>query len=374
MGNKQLQIFYKSFYGESFHRFFRRIPEFENPIIRKEFFATNPIQLWYYLGKYGMGFPCYISVYDYGNEDNLKNRNKGAIKLDRVFLDFDIDNSVAKEIKNKLCYIRSQGSNHLINEQKLLMKKAADLVINQNIAEPAINDAKIFAETFRDEFDVYPALFFSGFKGCHAYCFFEPVKLTNPNETITHFARKFKNVIGLDTMDLSVNLDATSRLSRVPYSKHHITGLTVVPFNLDDTYQKIVEKAVNPGLESFNTSDKFSRLNEHLKEIDAILEYNHQIKNESSKKIKYKRSNEFDHRNFFKELIGEPVKEYKGYNMYHCPFTCHDDNNPSFKVTIKGYSCYGCKKWGNYWQFFKDLNGWNDDQVKKYLKKQDVMK
>ena len=285
MKNKAIQSFYRSFYGDSFHRFFRRIPEFVTPRIKKEFFASNPIQLWFYVGKHGLGYPCYISIYDYGNEDNLKNKNNGSIKIDRVFLDFDIDNSIAKQIKNELNYIRSQGPDSALTEQNLLIKKASDLVINENIAEPAINEAKIFAETFYDEFDVYPSLFFSGFKGCHAYCFFEPLKIEYSNETITYFASRFKNIIALDTMDLSVNRDATSRLSRVPYSKHHVTGLTVVPFNITDNYEKIIEKAINPIVEPFTLTNQYCALGKHLFEIGRVIGIITRSRKNNSKKI-----------------------------------------------------------------------------------------
>ena len=72
-------------------------------------------------------------------------------------------------------------------------------------------------------------------------------------------------------MDLSVNKDAISRLSRVPYSKHQYTGLTVVPFSIDDNYEEIIEKSVNPQVESFDKSEYMSKLGEHLQKIDPIF-------------------------------------------------------------------------------------------------------
>ena len=246
MKNKTLQSFYKSFYGDSFARFFRRIPEFVTPCIKKEFCVSNPSHLPIYVNKFGLGYPCYISIYDYGNVNALKNRDKSSMVIDRVFFDFDVDNYEAKQIKKELTLTKSKGPDNETDKQEMLVKKAADLVINKHIAESAINQAKIFSERFKDEFSTYPQLFFSGFKGCHAYGFFEPVKLMNPNQTITYLAQVFKNALNLDSMDLSVNKDATSRLSRVPYSKHHITGLTVLPFDIKDEYQKIMDRIVNP--------------------------------------------------------------------------------------------------------------------------------
>ena len=86
----------------------------------------------------------------------------------------------------------------------------------------------------KESFGKYPALFFSGFKGCHVYCFYEPTKLINPNKTIEYFASRTKNVYNLQTMDLSVNKSALSRVARIPYSKHQLTGLSVIPFKITD--------------------------------------------------------------------------------------------------------------------------------------------
>lgn len=54
----------------------------------------------------------------------------------------------------------------------------------------------------------------------------------------------------------------------------------------------------------------------------------------------------------------------KEYLMYSYPFQDHDARKPSFRVHKKGYYCYGCQKKGNYWQFYKDYYGWDDDNVR----------
>ena len=68
-----------------------------------------------------------------------------------------------------------------------------------------------------------------------------------------------------------------------------------------------------------------------------------------NKKSKQSFSNIKDHRIFFKELLGDPVREYpdKEYVMYCCPFPDHDDYKPSFKVHKTNYECYGCGRKGN---------------------------
>jgi len=158
------------------------------------------------------------------------------------------------------------------------------------------------------------------------------------NRTISWFAGHVKKSFNYQTMDLAVTKDAQARLSRVPYSKHQLTGLAVVPFTVQDKYEAIIEKALAPEVKSFYREDFITDFHLHLQEIDKIEAHNAQIKENirrnnkkqyGSNKIKFVD----DHRVFFKSILGEPVKEYpeKEYVMYNCPFPDHDDKKPSLE-------------------------------------------
>ena len=374
-----LQNFYKEFYGPKFYRYFRRPHQFKkNRNFRIEFTVTNASALSYHVKTNNGKYPCMISVYDLNSKNSknnflkcpnsIKNSNNPIKVIDRIFMDFDTSIQKYKPLKREFEDLREHEIDYKKQKQLEIKKKLLKLVICDHIAEPAINDVKKFAKIFKRDFGIYPALFFSGFKGAHAYCFFEPLKLSNTNKTINYVAEKIKNTYNLSNMDLAVNKDATTRLSRIPYSRHQITGLTVVPFKPDEQYLDIIKKSINPSIEPFNYKNHFCNLNEYLLEIDEILEHNQNI---TANKNKINIPNPLkvsDHRDFFNKIIGNPVRIYKYYSMYHCPFPDHSDNKPSFKVTKKGYSCYGCGRWGNYWQFYKDYYGWTDHQVREYLK------
>ena len=179
------------------------------------------------------------------------------------------------------------------------------------------------------------------------------------------------------TLDIAVVKDATSRLSRIPYSKHQLTDLTVVPFKITDSYDRIMEKALDTTVEPFNQLDYFSNFNEHLLNIDKRLENNKKVQ-EDRKEFKLNSNlhkvhsyKNMDHRIFFKKILGEPERQYpdKEYVMYKCPFRRLQKNqNPSFRVHKTGYYCYGCQKHGNYFQFIKEYNKLSNEQVKQYLK------
>lgn len=379
---KTIPQFYENFYGKEFHRHFRRIPDF-NPKehhFRVQYQAKDPKSLYLQLKKNSGFHSCLISVNSYQNQQALEQHDKNSIIYDRIFFDFDISNQEAKSLKKDLIKIRSHGLHHQTSEQQDLKDQLQSLVVNDEIAKPAFEDAIKFSEIFKESMGCYPALFFSGGKGCHAYCFFNPIKLKNPDESIHKMAKLFKDTYQLETMDLSVNKDASVRLSRLPYSEHPHTGLNVVPFQIGDTYQQVINNSINPKTDKFIKDFHISGVDNLLLKLDTSisLEKTAQslvVKQERRKRPRIFGSNRkdysnLDHREFFLEILGKPESEYplKEYVMYKCPFHDHNDEKPSFRVHKTGFYCYGCQRKGNYWQFLKDFNGWNDEQVKEHLR------
>ena len=145
--------------------------------------------------------------------------------IDRAFFDFDIDIQQAHQLKKELMALRSWGIHHQKNLQDELKVQLQNLIIDEKIAEPAINQAKDFSIRFKESFGSYPMLFFSGLKGCHAYTFFEPINV-DVKRVLSRFTEDIKKAFNYNTLDLSVY---GSLNSRAPYSKHQYTDLTVVP-------------------------------------------------------------------------------------------------------------------------------------------------
>ncbi|AUB54905.1 hypothetical protein BK007_01970 [Methanobacterium subterraneum] len=372
-----LQSFFESFYGPIFYRHFRRPTYFEKIKFRIQFTVETPKNLYLHLHRNSGNHPCLIHTYDHGSRGNLKRNISEKMVFDRVFLDFDVSNHEVKKIKKELTSLRSHGLKHEKSRQEELRDQLQDLITNEKIAKQAIDEAKHFAVKFKETFGKYPALFFSGCKGCHAYTFFKATGFKNLNLAVSWFAENVKKSYNQHTLDLSVTQDAQARLSRIPYSKHQLTDLVVVPFITEDDYDDIIRKSLHPHVEDFSREDYQTDFHKHLQKIDLVETYNARVKriNKPPNKASLDGSKNFngvyDHRVFFKSILGDPVREYpdKEYVMYNCPFHDHDDRKPSFRVHKKGYYCYGCQKRGNYWQFFKDYYGLNNGGVKKYLQK-----
>jgi hypothetical protein len=367
--------FYSLFYGFDYARHFRRPPDFApSNKIKMQFTVLNPKQLYLQVHRNSGIHPCFTHIYDYGNVGNLKQQNPDNMVIDRAYFDFDVSNPKIKQIKNDLIELQKVNLYYRKDKQAGLKKELQDLIINEHIAEVAINEAKDFTKKFKVRFGREPILFFSGCKGAHAYTFFEPIQQVDINRTLSWFAEDIKKKLNYRTLDLAVNKDAKTRLSRIPYSKHQYSLLSVVPFSIEDSYDTIMEKALNPIIGPFIREKHLSSFGSYLIELDNILKDNEKIENEikESKRlvnpIKPSGCKISDHREWFKQIIRGPSKEYEHYDMYNCPFNDHEDHKPSFMVHKTGYKCKGCGRRGNYWQFLKDYYGWSDDQVKTHLK------
>ena len=306
--NFTFQSFYKEFYGHNFFRHFRRPPDFDNKRFKIQFTVKNPRELYLHVHRNSGNHPCLTHIYDHGSLGNLKTRDHKKIVYDRAFFDFDIHHNQSHNIKKEMQDLSRYGLKHKPHQYCEMKDQLRNLIIDNQIAAPAINEVKDFAIKFKESFGAYPLLFFSGGKGCHAYTFFEPIQQININKVISWFGKSVKNRYQYNTIDLSVLQDAKSRLSRVPYSKHQYTDLTVVPFTIDDSYDSIIDKSLNPQVESFKKENYLSAFGEYLKKIDPVLRHNEKMKKitEEVKKVEIKGFKSFkkidDHRIFFKEI------------------------------------------------------------------------
>jgi hypothetical protein len=281
--------FYRSFYGENFIRHFRRPTDQNIPKnFRTQITVKNPEAIYFHVTRTNGQNPSYVHVHD---QYNFKS-------IDRAYFDFDINHPEVKEIIKELQDIRYFGVENENKKQIKLKIRLNELIIGCEIAKPAIDEAKKFANIFKQSFGKIPMLLFSGCKGAHVYAFFKPTQFNNYNKAILWFAENVKKTYKFNTQDLSVNKNALSGLSRVPYSKHHYTNLTVVPFQISDDYDTIMQKTVYNQIKPFNKEDHITDFNLKLLEIDKkFLHYENIVKtgNKSEFKTNGKYGQDYKH-------------------------------------------------------------------------------
>lgn len=323
----------------------------------------------------GLNGNLFYQLFYYKNYDDylLKLENKRF--NDRLFFDFDIEDSRITRIKNNFQY----AYNTLTGKERIqLIKKSRnqlqDLIIKDDLLFNVFNESKKLINYFESR-NIKPYFIFSGFKGFHINVFFKEAKLKCISDISYSLANNYKKELNLKYLDLNVNKDAISRVQRTPLIKHEKTGLYTKPLNNEVTYDDFLTiiKKNNNKVDLFNIQDyiipnnKLIKLNNKFK-IEKL-------KKEISKPLEIKATgfntnNLFkDMRNLSKLLLGEPVRIYKEYNSYKCPF--HDDKNPSVRIYKNNFLCVTCNLSLNYFQFIKKYYKLKtDDDVK--LKMQEL--
>lgn len=311
----------------------------------------------------------------YNNYDDYLTKSEKERFSDRLFFDFDINNPRIIKIKNNF----EHAYNKLTGKERIqLIKKSKnqlqDLIFKDDLLLNVFNETKKLINYFKNK-NIEPYLIFSGFKGFHINIFFQEAKLNCISNISYSIANYYKDHLNLKYLDLNVNKDAISRVQRTPLIKHEKTGLYTKPLNNEviyDDFLTIIKKNNNK-VDLFNITD-YTISNTKLVELDNKFKVE-KLKTEISKPLEIKPvSNEVnnifsDMRVLAKLLLGEPVRTYKEYNSYKCPF--HDDKNPSVRIYKNNFLCATCNLSLNYFQFIKKYYELEtDDDVK--LKMQEL--
>ena len=300
-----------------------------------------------------------------------------------LFFDFDVDADELHDLKIdiKVVYGDFTGKD-LFKKIAEIQHEYQDILFTTDILEKPFADAKKLYDYFKAN-NIPCFTVFSGSKGIHLYTFFDECKLANYSDISYKLANSYKSALDLPTLDLAVNKDAIARKSRVIYSKHETSNLFTTPFDIEsETIADVLEKSRKQKVEPFDLSNytiaddgEFVGV---LKSIDSEITAKNEIIIAEKKKLNKainggkisdaeKDAIFSDMRILLKVILGEPVREFKNYNSYKCPF--HDDNSPSARVYKNNFLCATENLHLNYFDFIRkyfDLP--DDDAVKDKMK------
>lgn len=299
-----------------------------------------------------------------------------------LFFDFDVDAVELYDLKTeiKIAYGDLTGNDRLKRIAEI-QKEYQQLLFTTDILEKPFNDAKKLYDFFKSN-NIKCYTVFSGSKGIHLYLFFDECKLINYSEISYKLANSYKSALDLTTLDLAVNKDAIARKSRVIYSKHETSNLFTTPFDIEsESISDVLEKSRKQKIKPFDLSDytiSDDNFVATLKNIDADISAKNEIiiaeKKKWNKAINGAAISDAekdaifsDMRILLKVIIGDPVREFKNYNSYSCPF--HDDKSPSARVYKNNFLCATENLHLNYFDFIRkyfDLP--DDDAVKDKMK------
>lgn len=381
MKTKLLLDFYNNFYCDNYFRDFRAInQELQHGAITYKLtnsknFKPNRLLRWFNQHENTRTiaseiYPCY-TLNDYNNKSN-ETVNK---IYDRFYFDFDIENSLAKELKKEINTAIKNKNNSLIGE---LREQYVELLLNEEIAKDSYNDViKLHNYLLDNGFKSY--VVFSGAKGFHLYLFYprlEEIKKEIIKDLSLKIANEYKNNFNLKTLDLSVNRDSYSRIHRVPYTKHLISGLYCYPIDINESYSTVIQTAIKPPIKQFQVEDYQNKetftkpllglLNIIIKQKEENKKLQRKRKNRFNGNISYKNVKGFidwdnvDCRILAKAILGRPEKTFGNkYLLYKCPK--HDDTHPSLSVYEKVFVCGICGNLNAY-NFIKRYYGLSDSK------------
>lgn len=313
---------------------------------------------------------------------NLRVKDESERYSNCLFFDFDSDADELHDLKNeiKIAYSDLVGKDRLKRIAEI-QHEYQNILFTTDILEKPFNDAKKLYDYFKSN-NINCYTVFSGSKGIHLYIFFDECKLLNYSDISYKLAESYKSALDLPTLDLSVNKDAIARKSRVIYSKHETSNLFATPFDIEsESIADVLEKSRKQQIEPFILSD-YTITDDNfvgvLKNVDAEITAKNEIIVAEKKKwnkainggaISNAEKDELfsDMRVLLKLILGEPVKEFKNYNSYNCPF--HDDNSPSARVYKNNFLCATENLYLNYFDFIrKYFELPDDDDVKDKMK------
>ena len=298
--------------------------------------------------------------------------DKSIKYMDRLFFDLDTDNEEAKAIKN----MQTEARANLLGKERYkaineLQKEFRELIVEKHILYNTFTEAKKLID-YLSKSGAKPYLTFSGSKGLHINTFIEPLQLNNSNRVNEAYTRQLKRELKLNTLDLNVK-DISSRIQRVPYSKHERTGLYAVPLAPSITYEELIEviSKNRPEVKEFNIADYYS--SRSFRNMLIVLDNDLtllDLKNKATKEAEAQRNrrkifnNSFtrpdvnyseyftDLRDLVELIIGAPERRKTEYNLYKCCF--HNDNTASAICGKYVFYCFSCGAKYNWYNFIKN--------------------
>lgn len=410
--------YYKSFYDNNFCRDFRSLPNGSPSFINNDILANHnpktndnvlsfinklrnkPYRLLGGECSYLENFNNYINCFG----RNSKNNNVIYLRYyDRFFFDFDTENKMLHDLKKLIieAFKNSKSMKEAYSKAYPLQKEYQRLLLfnNGSMLYPSFSECKKLHDYLISK-DIVSYPVFSGSKGCHLYVFFPDRAFLQFDKISEYLYSYFKYILELNTMDEAVSKDATSRLSRVPYSIHGISGLYTVPFSFSsdgiiEDVNRVLHIAQHPQIPNSIPMNMIKEGNkcilDKLKVLDNQFQnkqYNKSMENIRQEKIcnsytktyhrltkrggnttNKSRYNDIDMRELVKCYLGDPEATYnKGYNSYICPF--HNDTVPSAFVNSRRFVCSvaSCEAYEpmNYYDFIKAIKG--------FTKKEEVLK
>ena len=312
---------------------------------------------------------------------NLEDFKEGKLEkrfCDRLFFDFDIDDSPEVEImKEEFKHANNTLEGKELKQRlKIMQKDFQDLIFNSHLLEEVFKMAQSLCD-YLVKYGLKPYLIASGSKGFHVNVFFDEMNLRNLSQISQTLALSYKKELNLKYIDFNVfdRDKAHKRLQRCQYGLHSKTNLMTRPLSPDINYDEMLDllqskkvKPFNFDITDFKAPEGFNTM---LKKLDKEISFKNAQRRQELDKINkakrlklqkkygknYKSFNEIDLRDIA-NAYGIDGKRQSDRMIVSCPF--HHDKHPSGVVFKERFHCSTCNMTLNYYDFISKLEGTDD--------------
>ena len=325
-------------------------------------------------GLLGSEIGYYKSLEDYMSGDLSKRY------CDRLFFDFDIEDTRVDAIKNEIneSIVKGVDNTKLINSLK---KDFQALIFEDDLLAPMFEEAKRLC-LYLENMALKPYLIFSGSKGFHVNLFFEELQLVNFSKISKRLGMVYSKENNLENLDYKVfdRKRGQRRLQRCQYAKHSKTNLYTIPipevYDYDDALaliKKNTRKPIEFNFEEYIAPEGFTSMIKKLDNQISLDNLKKQKEKNARRQVKIQNNKKKYHNNSFSEIDVREIARAYGVDgasdgekiIVNCPF--HNDKNPSGVVFENGYYCSSdnCSVgYLNYYGFIAKMEGL-DPQNKK---------
>ena len=396
---KDLRKYYRAYYNDNFMRNFRYIYDKEQSFVNPEgktitYHGKNINKIKYIetgkkqrIAPNSLGSHRRLNVGTLAGEityyKNLEDFKEGKLETrfcDRLFFDFDIDDSPEVEIlKEEFKHANNTLEGKELKQRlSILQKDFQDLIFNSDLLLDVFNEAQSLCN-YLVKYGLKPYLIASGSKGFHVNVFFNEMNLRNLSQISQTLALSYKKSLNLKYLDFNVfdKDKAHKRLQRCQYGIHSKTNLLTRPLSPDINYDEMLDllqsRKVKPFKFDINDFKAPEGFNTMLMKLDNEISFKNAQRRQELDKINkakrlklqkkygknYKSFNEIDLRDIANSY-GIDGKHQGDRIIVSCPF--HNDTHPSAVVFRERFHCSTCNMTLNYYDFISKLEGTDDKE------------
>lgn len=296
--------------------------------------------------------------------DQAQKLGNGKRIMNMIALDFDQE--LPEPLKEKKKRLEALARRFVKGNPFFRLRRELREAVYEGHGEDAVVEALTYRDKLMDDYENV-TVFFSGMKGVHVYIPVQPVEMAKEIDKVIEefFTREAKRY---NLLDLASVRRISTRKDRIPFTRHQLTGLFMIPINGKESWGRLIresergegldkmkrwEHTPNPTIQDIMQTvekKKQETLKGKLPPITARIYQQDGFKPRPIKRGRRKKRKKGNLIEEFIEALGEPEEpsNYDPNKHKYVKYLCklHNDTQASLTVYRYNWYCFGCQEWG----------------------------